>query len=199
MRLFHSTPILYNQLSHSLPAESRTQQCLWHKKYYNIWVGKGLYCYPPCFFFFFFVFRLIVELLYLTYAQTIRACDLAWQLRRSTQSSRKKAAPYWSFVEFVLDVAKIRRICEPAVFVTGASWSRWSRRVHRVYAGTKRRIQSVNDMSRPSKFSVQNSALTGYARRMLRIGNISQTEFHQLHTKKNILVFSLVNTCTLLL
>ena len=35
-------------------------------------------------------------------------------------------------------------------------------------------------------FSVQNSALTGYARRIFQIGDISQSEFHQLHKKKEI-------------
>ena len=30
----------------------------------------------------------------------------------------------------------------------------------------------------------------GYARRIFQIGDISQSEFHQLHKKKNILVFS---------
>ena len=38
-------------------------------------------------------------------------------------------------------------------------------------------------MSRPPKFSVQNLALTGYAR-IFQIGDISQSKFHQLHKKK---------------
>ena len=60
---------------------------------------------------------------------------------------------------------------------------------------------SVNDVSRLPKFSAQNSALTGYARRIFQIGDISQSEFHQPHAQKqkNILVFSLINACTLLL
>ena len=40
---------------------------------------------------------------------------------------------------------------------------------------------SVNDVSRPPKFSVQISTLT-----IFQIGDISQSEFHQLHKKKEI-------------
>ena len=122
--------------------ESRTQQCLWHKKYYNVWVEKGLlYCYPS-FFLFSLVFSFPDPWNFCTCPPCVRRLELAWQLRRSAQSSRKKAAPYGTFVEFVLDVAKIRRIRETAVFVTSASWPWRSGRVHRVYAGTERRIQS---------------------------------------------------------
>ena len=45
---------------------------------------------------------------------------------------------------------------------------------------------SVNDVFRPPKFSVQNSALTGYVRRIFQIGDISQGEFRQQHKRKKI-------------
>lgn len=132
-----------HRLSHSLPAESRTQQCLWHKKYYNIWRGGDYTVIPRGFFPLFFplFFRLTVEFSRLSPCTYARC--LAWQLRRSAQSSRKEAAPYRTLVEFVLDVAKIRRIREPAVFVTGASRPWRSGRMHRVYAGASGRTGRV--------------------------------------------------------
>ena len=55
---------------------------------------------------------------------------------------------------------------------------------------------SVNDASRPPKFPVQNSSLT----RISNWGHFpKRVAFHQLHKKKSILVFSLINACMLLL
>lgn len=60
-------------------------------------------------------------------------------------TSRKKAASYRpSFVELVLDVSKIRGICEPVVLVSCASWR--SGRMHRVYAGCRSICDSTTNI-----------------------------------------------------